>query len=109
MHLPERRTAHADMDQRRAQEQPPGTRLHQLCGSVPYLGRVCIHPHIHSHGEWFLTCQALRIDKHPLGSVSPKEAERLAEAELVRHLEGHIAWCRSALAELLGESDMSAT
>lgn len=77
--------------------------------SVPYLGRVCIHPHIHSHGEWFLTCQALRIDKHPLGSVSPKEAERLAEAELVRHLEGHIAWCRSALTELLGESDMSAT
>ncbi len=77
--------------------------------SVPYLGRVCIHPHIHSHGEWFLTCQALRIDKHPLGSVSPKEAERLAEAELVRHLEGHIAWCRSALAELLGESDTSAT
>ncbi len=77
--------------------------------SVPYLGRVCIHPHIHSLGEWFLTCQALRIDKHPLGSVSPKEAERLAEAELVRHLEGHIAWCRSALAELLGESDMSAT
>ena len=77
--------------------------------SVPCLWRVCIHPHIHSHGEWFLTCQALRIDKHPLGGVSPKEAERLAEAELVRHLEGHIAWCRSALTELLGESDTSAT
>lgn len=76
--------------------------------SVPCLGRVCLHPHIHSHGEWFLTCQALHIDKLPLGSISPKEAERLAEAELARHLEGHIAWCRSALAELLGESDVSA-
>ena len=51
--------------------------------SVPYLGRVCIHPHIHSHGEWFLTCQALRIDKHPLGSVSPKEAERLLSKPIV--------------------------
>ena len=75
--------------------------------SVPYLGRVKIHPHIHSPGEWFLTCQPLRIEKLPLGSVSPEEAERLAEAELVKHLEGHIAWCRSALAELRGESDTS--
>ena len=72
--------------------------------SVPCLGRVSIHPHIYSPGEWFLTCQALRIDKHPLGSVSPEEAERLAEAELVKHLEGHISWCRSALSEMLGNS-----
>ena len=76
--------------------------------SVPYLGRVNIHPHIHSPGEWFLTCQSLRIEKLPLGSVSPEEAEQLAEAELVKHLEGHIAWCRSALAELRGESDTAA-
>ena len=76
--------------------------------SVPYLGRVCIHPHIHSHGEWFLTCQALRVDKHPLGSVSPEEAERLAEAELVKCLEGHIVWCQNALKEVRGESDVSA-
>ena len=73
--------------------------------SVPYLGRVCIHPHIHSHGEWFLTCQALRIDKHPLGSVSPKEAERLAEAELAKRLEQHIVWCQNALQEICGKSD----
>ena len=72
--------------------------------SAAYLGRIIIHPHIHSPGEWFLTCQALRIDKHPLGSVSPEEAERLAEAELVKHLEGHISWCRSALSEMLGNS-----
>jgi hypothetical protein len=71
--------------------------------SVPYLGRVKIHPHIHSPGEWFLTCQALRIDKHPLGSVSPEEAERLAEAELVKCLEKHIAWCQNALNEVGGE------
>ena len=24
--------------------------------SVPYLGRISIHPHIHAPGEWFLTC-----------------------------------------------------
>ena len=77
--------------------------------SLPCLGRVKIHPHIHSPGEWFLTCQTLHIDKHPLGRVSPEEPERLAEAELVKHLEGHIAWCRSALAELRGESDTSAS
>ena len=76
--------------------------------SVPYLGRVNIHPHIHSPGEWFLTCQTLRIDKHPLGSVSPEEAERLAEAELVKCLEGHIVWCQNALKEVRGESDVSA-
>ena len=76
--------------------------------SVPYLGRINIHPHIHSPGEWFLNCQSLRIDKHPLGSVSPEEAERLAEAELVKRLEGHIDWCRSALNEVRGESDASA-
>ena len=75
--------------------------------SVPYLGRVCIHPHIHSHGEWFLTCQALRIDKHPLGSVSPEEAEQLAETELVKCLEEHINWCQNALKEVRGESDAS--
>ena len=76
--------------------------------SVPYLGRIGIHPHIHSPGEWFLTCQALRVDKHPLGSVSPEEAERLAEAELVKCLEGHIVWCQNALKEVRGESDVSA-
>ena len=76
--------------------------------SVPYLGRISIHPHIHSPGEWFLTCQALRVDKHPLGSVSPEEAERLAEAELVKCLEGHINWCQNALKEVRGESDVSA-
>ena len=76
--------------------------------SVPYLGRINIHPHIHSPGEWFLTCQALRVDKHPLGSVSPEEAERLAEAELVKCLEGHIVWCQNALKEVRGESDVSA-
>ena len=76
--------------------------------SVPCLGRISIHPHIHSPGEWFLNCQSLRIDKHPLGSVSPEEAERLAEAELVKRLEGHIDWCRSALNEVHGESDASA-
>ena len=76
--------------------------------SVPYLGRISIHPHIHSPGEWFLTCQTLRIDKHPLGSVSPEEAERLAEAELVKCLEGHIVWCQNALKEVRGESDVSA-
>ena len=76
--------------------------------SVPCLGRVSIHPHIHSPGEWFLTCQALRIDKHPLGSVSPDEAERLAEAELVKCLKEHINWCQNALKEVRGESDVSA-
>ena len=76
--------------------------------SVPYLGRISVHPHIHSPGEWFLTCQALRVDKHPLGSVSPEEAERLAEAELVKCLEGHIVWCQNALKEVRGESDVSA-
>lgn len=75
--------------------------------SVPYLGRISIHPHIHSPGEWFLTCQALHIDKHPLGSVSPEDAGRLAEAELVKRLESHIDWCRSALKEICGKSDMS--
>ena len=75
--------------------------------SVPCLGRVSIHPHIHSPGEWFLTCQALHIDKHPLGSVSPEEAERLAEAELVKCLEGHIVWCQNALKEVRGKSDAS--
>lgn len=76
--------------------------------SVPCLGRISIHPHIHSPGEWFLTCQTLRIDKHPLGSVSPEEAERLAEAELVKRPEGHIVWCQNALKEVRGESDVSA-
>ena len=75
--------------------------------SVPYLGRVSIHPHIYSPGEWFLPCQALHIDKHPLGSVSPEEAERLAEAELVKCLEGHIVWCQNALKEVRGKSDAS--
>ena len=55
--------------------------------SIPYLGRVKIHPHIHAPGEWFLTCQALRIDKHPLGSVPPEKAEQLTEAELIKRLE----------------------
>ncbi|WP_300820849.1 hypothetical protein [uncultured Oscillibacter sp.] len=73
--------------------------------SVPYLGRVSIHPHIHAPGEWFLTCQALHIDKHPLGSVSPEEAERLAEAELAKRLEQHIVWCQNALQEICGKSD----
>ena len=76
--------------------------------SVPCLGRGSIHPHIHSPGEWFLTCQALCVDKHPLGGVSPEEAERLAEAELVKCLEGHINWCQNALKEVRGESDVSA-
>lgn len=75
--------------------------------SVPCLGRISIHPHIHSPGEWFLTCQALHIDKHPLGSVSPEDAGRLAEAELAKRLESHIDWCRSALKEICGKSDMS--
>lgn len=73
--------------------------------SVPYLGRISIHPHIHAPGEWFLTCQALRIEKHPLGSVSPEEADRLAEAELAKRLEQHIVWCQNALQEIRGESD----
>lgn len=73
--------------------------------SAPYLGRISIHPHIHSPGEWFLTCQALSIDKHPLGSVPPEEAKRLAETELVKRLEQHIVWCRNALHEIRGESD----
>lgn len=73
--------------------------------SVPYLGRISVHPHIHAPGEWFLTCQALRIEKHPLGSVSPEEADRLAEAELAKRLEQHIVWCQNALHEIRGESD----
>ena len=75
--------------------------------SASCLGRLSIHPYIHSPGEWFLTCQALHIDKHPLGSVSPEEAERLAEAELVKRLEGRIDWCQRSLAELRGKSDTS--
>lgn len=74
--------------------------------SVPYLGRISIHPHIHAPGEWFLTCQALHIEKHPLGSVSPEEAERLAEAELAKRLEQHIIWCQNALQEICGKSGM---
>ena len=73
--------------------------------SVPYLGRISVHPHIHSPGEWFLTCQALNIDKHPLGSVSPEEAERLTEVELVKRLEQHIVWCQNALREIQGKSE----
>ena len=73
--------------------------------SVPYLGRISVHPHIHSPGEWFLTCQALNIDKHPLGSVSPEEAERLTEVELVKRLEQHIVWCQKALREIQGKSE----
>ena len=73
--------------------------------SVPYLGRISVHPHIHSPGEWFLTCQALSIDKHPLGSVSPEEAERLTEVELVKRLEQHIVWCQNALREIQGKSE----
>ena len=72
--------------------------------SVPYLGRISVHPHIHAPGEWFLTCQSLGIDRHPLGSVPPEEAERLAETELVKRLERHILWCRNALTEIHGES-----
>ena len=72
--------------------------------SIPYLGRVKIHPHIHAPCEWFLTCQALRIDKHPLGSVPPEKAEQLAEAELIKRLEEHIIWCQNALKEIRGES-----
>ena len=73
--------------------------------SGPYLGRISVHPHIHSPGEWFLTCQALNIDKHPLGSVSPEEAERLTEVELVKRLEQHIVWCQNALREIQGKSE----
>ena len=73
--------------------------------SVPYLGRISIHPHIHAPGEWFLTCQALHIEKLSLGSVSPVEAERLAEAELAKRLEQHIVWCQNALQEICGKSD----
>ena len=73
--------------------------------SVPYLGRISVHTHIHSPGEWFLTCQALNIDKHPLGSVSPEEAERLTEVELVKRLEQHIVWCQNALREIQGKSE----
>ena len=72
--------------------------------SVPYLGRISVHPHIHAPGEWFLTCQSLDIDRHPLGSVAPEEAERLAETELVNRLERHILWCRNALTEIHGKS-----
>lgn len=75
--------------------------------SVPYLGRINIHPHIHAPGEWFLTCQALHIEKFSLGSISPGEAERLAEAELAKRLEQHIVWCQSALHEIRGESGVS--
>lgn len=75
--------------------------------SVPYLGRISIHPHIHAPGEWFLTCQALHIEKLSLGSVSPGEAERLAEVELAKRLEQHIVWCQNALQEICGESDTS--
>lgn len=74
--------------------------------SAPYLGRISIHPHIHSPGEWFLTCQSLNIDKHSLGSVSPEEAKRAAEAELVKRLEQHILWCRNALKEVSGMPGM---
>ena len=73
--------------------------------SVPYLGRISVHPHIHSPGEWFLTCQPLRIEKLPLGSVSPEEAERLTEVELVKRLEQHIVWCQNALREIQGKSE----
>ena len=72
--------------------------------SVPYLGRISIHPHIHSPGEWFLTCQALHIEKLSLGSVSPEEAEWLVEAELAKRLEQHSVWCQNALQEIRGES-----
>ncbi len=72
--------------------------------SVPYLGRISIHPHIHAPGEWFLTCQALHIEKLSLGSVSPGEAGRLAEAELAKQLEHHIVWCQNALQEIRGKS-----
>ena len=71
--------------------------------NAPYLGRISLHPHIHAPGELFLTCQALHIEKLSLGSVSPEEAERLAEAELIKRLEQHIVWCQNALQEIRGE------
>jgi len=46
---------------------------------------------------------AIYILTDSTADFTPEEAERLAEAELVKCLEKHIAWCQNALNEVGGE------